>query len=406
LPLSHLLRQQIDRCVMCGICSQHCPTYALSPNENESPRGRLALIAAVNEGQLAVTPPLLAHLDHCLGCRACERACPSQVAFGEIMDQARNLLETQRPRQQRLRKHLGHALLGHRRVLRGTLSGLRWLQKSGLGKTAKTLPPIPANPTWRAYYPPVGETRGEVGLFLGCINETLGQAELRAAIRLLTRTGHGVHVPPQQTCCGALHRHNGNLHAADGLARQNLRAFEKLPITAILHTASGCTSTLREYGQHGQTDDTPIPAAAEFGTRVQDASHFLAQLQWPGGMAFSPLPRRVAIHSPCSLKNVLRQTEAPFQLLKNIPAIELMALADNGLCCGGAGSYMLSQPERAARLREDKLDALHEAQAEILVTSNIGCALHLQAGLRERGREIEVLHPLTLLARQLDRTED
>ena len=401
MPLSQSLRQQIDRCVMCGICSQHCPTYTLSPDENESPRGRLALIAAVNEERLAVTPPLLAHLDHCLGCRACERACPSQVAFGEIMDQARGLLESHRPRQQRLHKRIGHALLGHRRILRGAFTSLRWLQKSGLGKAAKALPPIPASPAWQTYYPPVGEARGEVGLFLGCINETLGQTELRATIQLLTRTGHGVHVPPQQTCCGALHRHNGNLRAADGLARRNLRAFEKLPITAILHTASGCTSTLREYGQHGQSDDTPLPAAAAFGARVQDASHFLARLPWPGEMTFSPLPRRVAIHSPCSLKNVLRQAEAPFRLLKNIPDIELLALADNGLCCGGAGGYLLSQPERAARLREDKLDALHDARAEILVTSNIGCALHLQAGLRERGRDIEVLHPLTLLARQV-----
>ena len=404
MPLSPLLQQQIDRCVMCGLCTQHCPTYALTPNENESPRGRLALIAAVNEGQLAVTPPLLAHLDHCLGCRACERACPSQVAFGEIMDQARDLLEPQRPRQQRLRKHLGHALLGHRRLLRTALTGLRWARKTGLGKAARAIPPIPAGPRWRAYYPPVAEARGEVGLFLGCINETLGQMELRAAIQLLTHAGHGVHIPPQQTCCGALHRHNGDTRAASGLARQNLRAFEKLPVTAILHTASGCTSQLREYGQQ-LADDTQARAAARFSAGVEDINHFLARQPWPREMRFSPLRKRVAIHSPCSLKNVLRQADAPFRLLTIIPDIELIALADNGLCCGGAGSYMLTQAERAARLREDKLDALQEAQADILVTSNIGCALHLQAGLRERGREIEVLHPVTLLARQMDKVE-
>jgi len=391
---------------MCGICSQHCPTYALNPNENESPRGRLALIAAVNQGQLTPGIPLFEHLDHCLGCRACERACPSQVPFGEIMDQARDLLEPQRPGRMHLGRRISHALLGHRRILRAALAGLRWAQKTGFSKAVGVIPPIPANPRWQPYYPPGNKTRGDVALFLGCINETLGQDELRAAIRLLTSAGYGVHVPPQQTCCGAMHQHNGNIRAATGLAKQNLRAFNNLPIEAILHTASGCTVVLQEYNKRLKSPPAQANAATEFSAKTQDISHFLATVQWPGHIQFSPLPARVAVHSPCSLKHVLQQTTSPLRLLGNIPRIELIELPDNGHCCGGAGSYMLTQPERAARLREDKLDALHKTQADILVTSNIGCALHMQAGLRERGREIEVLHPVTLLARQLTQHSD
>ncbi len=386
---------------MCGICSQHCPTYALSPNENESPRGRLALIAAVNQGRLNPATPLFEHLDHCLGCRACERACPSQVPFGEIMDRARDLLEPRRPGKRHPGKRIGHALLGHRRLLRAALTGLRWMQKAGLSKVAGVIPPIPAQPGWQAYYPPRNKTRGDVALFLGCINETLGQDALRAAIRLLNSAGYGVHVPPRQTCCGAMHRHNGNRHAAAGLAKQNLKAFSNLQTEAILHTASGCTAALQEYDKWVKSPPAQAGTAAEFSAKTQDISHFLATIHWPGQIPFSPLPARIAVHSPCSLKHVLRQAHAPLQLLANIPRIELVELPDNGHCCGGAGSYMLTQPEQAARLREDKLEALCKTQADTLVTSNIGCVLHLQAGLREKGREIEVLHPVTLLARQL-----
>lgn len=399
MPLSQTLHRQIDRCVMCGICSQHCPTYALSANENESPRGRLALIDAYNQGQLALSDTLQAHLDHCLGCRACERACPSQVEFGEIMDRARDLIEPRRPAS--LRKRLGHALLGHRRLLRAALGSLRWAQRSGIAAATGNVPPIPASPRWRSHYPPAGKARGEVALFLGCVNERLGQEELRAGIRLLNALGYGVHVPRAQTCCGALHRHNGALGQAKKLARKNLRAFAKLQVEAILHTASGCTSALREYERL-----LAAGTASGFGAPVEDINHFLSTRDWPAGIRLAPLPRRVAVHTPCSLKNVLRQGEAPFRLLRRIPAIDLVALPDDGYCCGGAGSYPLTQPGLAARLRENTLTALRESAAELLVTSNIGCALHLRAGLRETDGDMEVVHPLTLLARQLGGSGD
>ena len=428
MPLSQQLHQQIDRCVMCGTCSQHCPTYALKANENESPRGRLALIAALNQGQLKPDETLRTHLDHCLGCRACERSCPSQVAFGEIMDQARALLEPQRPAAERRRRRAIQALFAHPRTLRLTLAGLRWLQKSGLGKALRQLPAIPSGTRWRPYYPPLRATegRGDVALFLGCINETLGQDELRATVTLLTAAGYGVYIPARQTCCGALHRHAGNPAAATRLARQNLHAFDPgtMPaLQAILHTASGCTAQLTEYAAlldaQGATTDSEEPAGAEaFARRVQDINHFLAAIEWPEYVSFTPLQRRVAVHSPCSLKQVLRRADAPFQLLRRIPGLDICALPDNGHCCGGAGGYMLEQPEYAARLRTDKLQALQHSRADLLVTSNIGCALHLRSGLlhddapkrdskkRKNGTEtadgsLEILHPVTLLARQL-----
>ena len=398
------LHSELDRCVMCGMCSQHCPTYALTADENESPRGRIALISALNSGQIAVDAPLQAHLEHCTGCRACERACPSGVRFGAIMDQARTLLPTKPvtidpDKIARLSPWLRrYQRWGIQKIVHITGA----LNLLDLTQTESLLPRIPDTPAWRAYYPPTAEShQGDVGLFTGCVSNIFDRDALTASRLLLNRLGYGVHIPPTQGCCGAMHLHNGQISEATSLAQQNLAAFSKLDVKAIVHTASGCTAMLSEYDQLHTLPENQHPAT--FVNKVKDINQFLAEIDWPTNLQPKSFPKPVAIHTPCSLNNVLRQADTPRHLLQRIPDIELLDIPQNIGCCGGAGTYMLTQTDFARRLRNNTLDALQTLNNDItsLVTSNLGCALHIAAGLREQGTDIEVLHPVLLLARQL-----
>lgn len=408
MDLRRQIRSEADQCVKCGLCLPHCPTYRKTQDEGDSPRGRIALMQALAEDRLPAGGRLTVHLDRCLACRACERACPSGVHYGPLLDSARALLrpgERPSPLQRRL---LAWAAVG-RGVRRGTgyllrfyqRSGLRGLARSsgllralGLERAERLLPVRAAAPGVRPdYLPPRGAERGRVALFVGCMTDLFTPETLDAAIRLLTVAGYGVHLPPGQGCCGALHLHAGALTEADALARRNLAAFNALRLDAVLYTASGCGATLREY---------PAPAAKEgFAAPVQDVTRFLAGLDWPAEVSFEPLARRAAIQDACLQRNVLRDVAPPYELLRRIPALEIVALPGNDQCCGAAGAYMLEQPELSDALRADKLAALEGCGAEILVSSNLGCALHLAAGLRARGRDIEVVHPVRLLERQL-----
>ncbi len=404
------LLKQTDLCVKCGLCLPHCPTYTKTRNEGESPRGRIALIEGLAGGRLALTPRLEAHLANCLTCRACEDVCPSGVHYGTIIDAGRALIKSRHA--QTTREAAMYGLIARKPLLRFAARLLRFYQRSGLQRLARAgglvrltgagrldglLPPLPPVPAWQDYYPPRGEKRGTVALFTGCVAEVMDSATLGATIRLLTTCGYGVHVPRSQVCCGALHLHNGQPAQARQLAEKNLAAFAALNVDAVISAASGCGVQLAEYDQLIADDQR----AQSFAHSVQDISQFLAGIAWPGDVTFSPLHKRVAMHDPCSLRHVLHQQTPPYTLLRNIPGIELIALPGNTQCCGAAGAYMVTQPVLADSLRNDKLEALQATGAEILVSSNLGCALHLAAGLRETGKDVEVIHPVTLLARQM-----
>ena len=390
---------------MCGMCLPHCPTYELTRDEGESPRGRVALIQGLANGRLAPNPRLEEHLDHCLGCRACEAVCPSGVAYGEIIDGGRALLYE--PRKAVFALRLLNSLVPRPRRLRLAGRVLWFLQRSGLQRLARgigltralglarldvLLPPLAPLPAWRDYYPPMGKQRGEVALFLGCFADFADRPTLKSAVSILTHLGYGVHIPARQTCCGALHLHEGDRPIALHLAECNTAAFNALRVDAIISTASGCGATLTEYQRH----DFPVLTAP-----VRDICTFLAEALGSEKLELAPLAQRVAIHDPCSLSHVLRETEAPYQLLARIPSLNTVALPDNTRCCGAAGSYMLTQTEIADRLRDDKITALRDLNVDILVTSNPGCALHLRAGIKASGLNMPVMHPIVLLARQL-----
>ncbi|MGE3480307.1 MAG: (Fe-S)-binding protein [Gammaproteobacteria bacterium] len=417
MDLRTLIKQEADQCVKCGLCLPQCPTYRETLDEGDSPRGRISLMQALAEERLPAAGRLAHHLDRCLACRACERACPSGVRYGALIDSARALMWTgDAPRgdRSRLPRLLYRMLAGPGRI-RAAGRALRLYQTSGLRRMVRRsglldrlpglarldglLPDAAAAPRPRHdYYPPARRELGRVALFTGCMTDIFSPAVLDASIRLLRLAGFGVHLPSGQGCCGALHLHAGDLARAHELARRNLDAFNALAVDAVLYTASGCGVTLWEYpAGSGRAIDAP----GAFTAPVMDVTRFLADLEWPADVPLAPLARRAAIQDPCLQRNVLRDTTPPYRLLGRIPGLEITALPGNELCCGAAGAYMLEQPEMSAALRADKLAALQGCGAELLVTANIGCAIHLAAGLRAGGSKVEVVHPAVLLERQI-----
>lgn len=391
---------------MCGLCLPHCPTYVKTQNEAESPRGRISLILALANGQLEADDKLRGHLDSCLLCRACESKCPSGVQFGEIMDGARHALGPSQAatiKEQRIKldklaldeKHRSNqAKLLWLANKTGARAVGRWLgltQAIGLTRFEQLAPNKLNRPhKWQDYYPANNAHQGDVALFTGCFGDMFDQATLDNSIQLLNACGFGVYIPLQQVCCGALHQHQGDRSQAQQLAKQNLAAFEKLDIQAVISCASGCGSHLSEYKK---TIGHELP--------IQDISQFLSKTAALSKLKFTPLDKQIAVHEPCSLRNVLKQQTPPYVLLSHIPELKTTSLANNAQCCGAAGSYMLDHPEMADQLRADKLTAIELAEPDILVSSNIGCALHLAAGLKQTSKTLEVIHPITLLARQL-----
>ncbi|HLD14298.1 MAG TPA: (Fe-S)-binding protein [Burkholderiales bacterium] len=400
-----------ERCVACGLCLPVCPTYRLTQDEAESPRGRIALMRALAQSSLVPSTKLEQHLQHCLVCRACEKACPSYVPYGQLIDAARALAIARRPTTYAgvpvlkflgwLISNPGHLFRAGRLLYYYQRSGMQRLLRAsgllrltGIGKLDALLPPLVAPRQLHSFYPAQGIQKGGVSLFIGCIAQIADLKTHEAAFRLLSALGYDVHIPAQQTCCGALHLHAGDTETAKRLMRRNFEAFGDGTET-VLTTASGCGALLHEYSMHLETS-----SATAFGTRVMDISEFLARTDW-SHLSLRPLPQRIAVHDPCTLANVLRREKAPYALLKMIPQAEIVPLPENSLCCGGAGAYSLTQPKMAERLRAAKIRQLEHVKPDILATSNIGCALHLAAGLRETGLNIEVVHPVVLIERQL-----
>jgi glycolate oxidase iron-sulfur subunit len=399
--ISIQLADAAARCVSCGLCLPHCPTYRKTLSEADSPRGRIALMQGVLEQRIPANQRFQAHIDLCLACRACENACPNNVKYGRLINGVRGIAEKSRRRSmlQRLRRRVlldGVAtkpavlrLVGGALHIWQTVAGkVGWLKRFGLERIATRLPPLRPQPVWKTVYPAMGKVRGEVGLFLGCVARVTDVATLTASIFVLNRLGYTVHVPPRQGCCGAMHASLGEPERARAFEEQNLRAFTGMNVEAVISTATGCGATLKDYPQ-------------DFADKVEDISEFLAEAEGWEEAGIVPLAEKVAVHEPCLMRNVLHCQDKPYDLLRRIPGATVVPLAGNDQCCGAAGTYFLTQPDMAASLLADKIGAVKASGAQILVSSNIGCAMHLAAGLKAAGIEIEVVHPITLLARQM-----
>lgn len=249
-------------------------------------------------------------------------------------------------------------------------------------KSVAILPPLAKPQTWQAFYPAIGQQQGEVSLFLGCITDAFDADTLCASVYVLNQLGYAVHIPKAQTCCGGLARQQGDDASSATLIAQNQASFKaELPVLTV---ASGCGAGLKDYT----------------GLKVQDISDFLSGCNWQS-VSLKPLNAHIAVHDPCTLRNVQKTHSAVYSLLKNIPQARVTSLKGNAQCCGGAGAYMLDQPEMAEALLQDKMHSLHADTFDYLVTSNIGCALHIGSGITQQKLPIQVRHPVSLIAKQM-----
>jgi len=399
-----------DRCVKCGLCLPQCPTYALTANENESPRGRIALIQGWLTGELSPTGTLTQHLDQCLLCRRCERICPSMVPYGEIMDQSKALLTEKTKSHFNLQSFISSRslkLLLNKKISGILISTLRFLQKTGvfslsrksglfnlfgLQRLTSYLPTLDKPAKTKSFYPATNSIKGNVSLFTGCLSKQLEPATVNASIKLLNQLGYGVYVPAQQVCCGALHLHEGKKQQATTYANTNINIFnQQKDISHVVSLVNGCTSQLREYPQ--------LETSGSFIPEVKDIIEFLAEADWPEGIKFKPLDKKLALQIPCSLQNILRAEDKLLTLIKRIPDLSLDTIYNR--CCGAAGSYFLRFPTLSDQLKEQAISQLNQTSPDLIISSNLGCALQLKSGLSQDKNPPEVIHPVVLLEQQL-----
>lgn len=408
----------MNRCVRCGYCLTECPTYLALGLETESPRGRLHLIRSLAQGRIAPTDTVLAHLDLCVLCRACETVCPSAVAFGRIMERGRALAAHQRtmPRSWRLRLRLAGFFLPHPGRMRLLMRFLRFYQRSGVQKVARAtgllkllpghvhemeqfLPPLPARPATvepeTAPSRPV-ETPRRVALLSGCVTPLLYPNLHDATVRVLARNGCQVLVPPEQTCCGALHVHGGDLEGARRLARRNIDTFLALGVEAVIANAAGCGSTLKEYGHLLKDDPAYAEKATAFSALVKDIHEFLVSLPFETEMgAVSGI---ATYQDSCHLAHAQGSKLPPRSILQAIPGLELREMTAADRCCGSGGVYNLTQPEMSWEILKAKMRDVAATKAKIIATANTGCMMQLEAGLRRFGpRNAHVAHVVELL---------
>lgn len=381
-----------DQCVQCGLCLPTCPTYGLDGNEAESPRGRIAIAAALARGDAEPTEALRLHLDHCLGCLNCERVCPANVKYGELLVETRALTGPSHHRPHGLLTLLKQPTLLRLAARLGGATGMAHWKRRLAAR-------LPAHSAWRAALEtmpdkadasramPATEALPEattVALFPGCVASIEDANAEEAAMVLLRTAGYRVIRLPA-FCCGAIDLHGGDMPAADALAERIRETWQASGAKHLVTVTPGCLGTLRRALPDVAVDD-PVSL---LGTRIDR-------------LRFRPLARRMALHLPCTQVNVARNEGTLQKLLRAIPELDLQVVPRAPYCCGAAGTHMLEFPERAARLREATLGQIATVAPQQLLSSNIGCRLHLAAGMDTEGRHWPHMHPLTLLAQQLE----
>jgi glycolate oxidase iron-sulfur subunit len=405
-------RKLIDDCVHCGFCLPACPTYHNWGEEMDSPRGRIYLMKGLADGKTALNDTVIEHFDRCLGCMACVTACPSGVRYDVLIEEQRAEIEAARPRGlfDRLFRAMVFALFPYPARLRVAASfqllyvksGLRWLLHrlrlfsllpARLAQLEKLMPDVSLE-TLRSRLPEVtkatGERRARVALLAGCVQRVYFPEVNAATIRVLAAEGCEVLVPTAQGCCGALSLHAGRDGEARELARALISTFPP-DLDTVIVNAAGCGSHLKELPRLLRGD----ARAEAFAAKVRDVTEFVAALT-PRAQRH-PLEIRAAYHDACHLRHAQRIVEPPRELLRGIPGLTLVEIADSDQCCGSAGVYNLLQPRSARQVGERKVANVLDAAPQLLVSANPGCTLQIQSILRDRGLSLRAAHPIEVL---------
>jgi len=398
-------------CIHCGLCLSSCPTYRVLGSEMDSPRGRIYLMRAFDEGRAKITDSFVEHMFRCLDCRACETACPSGVHFGHMMEEMRGKIVEQQPAHWIARLVLNHVFPYPRRFqlasrmlqLYRVTGAQRFVRSTGLLKriapkmaAAEALMPdveMDRGVALNSQYGAEGRKQGTVAFFSGCVMNSMMGAINKASVKLLTAAGYDVIVPGNQICCGALANHAGLRETAKAMARANIAAFPVDKLNAIIINAAGCGAMLKEY-------PVLVDGAGEFSLKVKDIAEFLVSTPIFERLT-KPLRRRVGYDDPCHLIHGQGIKMEPRKLLKAIPGIQFVEVDGADQCCGSAGIYNITQNELSMEILDRKMEKIQKANIEVLATGNPGCMFQFKYGAKKFGMNLEVVHPVELLARSL-----
>ncbi|XEC97593.1 (Fe-S)-binding protein [Paenibacillus tarimensis] len=424
--------EQLTNCMRCGFCLPACPTFRETGIEAESPRGRIALMKAVADGIMEPDMAFENQMNHCMGCRACEPACPADVKYGYLLEEARDAIEdhtrSHRP-WVRLVRHLTFKdMLPHQNRLRLLGGALQLYRKSGLRKLVRSLGVMELFPEHLrvmenvmpdasfqgvrekigARHPATGGRLATVGLFRGCIMDVLFTDTNIHTVELLTEAGFEVVIPETQNCCGALHAHSGEAEGAKVLARRNVQAFKETGVDFIVSNAGGCGALLVEYGHLLAGDPKWAEEAVSFAERVIDISDLLVRhgrklcfadrTNRPDGQ-----PVRISYQDSCHLRNVMRTSDAPRKLIRETENTVFVEMKEADRCCGSAGIYNLTQPKMAEQILTHKMEHANQTEADIILTGNPGCLLQMKAGIEKHGanRQMQAVHVVDFLHERL-----
>jgi len=406
MPDTTILKKEIlqlaDHCVKCGLCSTHCPTYVLNQDENESPRGRVSLAQAIALDAIKLDDKAKAHLNNCLQCRRCEAVCPSQVEYGNLINRVSQLIAPdQKSKKTNLTSFVSRLTHNNWKIIGKLYNGalrtglFQLIRISTLGKQITPFlqrKPIDINKLLHITHD--NNLNQTIFLFTGCTAHLFETRTIKYAKALLERCGYSVVIPSNQTCCGAIAIREGFSKIETKCQLDNINAFSDKENRPILFFTTGCGGKLKEYSEH-DSENTSL------ADRAEDINHFLTLSKSFQNLTFSPLNKNVLVFNPCSERNVLKQTDVVPQLISNIPELTILNLPKNTGCCGASGTHLITHKEQAEQFLQPLLANISTLSPDLIISPNYPCSLHIQAGLKEKGLDIPVLHPIELLFDQL-----